>query len=234
MAVTLDQNLGSIGDDVNSTSIVLTTSQTAAANTLIVAFVYIWESTARTLTMSSSPSLGAWTASPVINTQGALDQVWITWVLAPSGLASGSTITATWDTSVTGARILGAASFLGIDQVSPFDTSAVNDQGATQNWSSGAATNARADALFVAVSGSEGTASQTNTATTGTELHDVAVSTAGQAMCSQYLIASSIASTALAGTWTGTNTSSTNALAIFNGVPPPQVLEAGRLIGEVI
>lgn len=226
MAITLDKNLGSTGDDVNSTSIVLTTSQAAASNTLIVAFVYIWESTSRTLTMSSSPSL-SWTGSPVSNTQGALDQVWISWALAPSGLASSSTITATWDTSVTGGRMLGAASFLGTDQASPFDTSATNDQGATQNWSSGSATNAVADALFVAISGSEGTAGQTNTPTTGTELHDVAVSTAAQAMCSQYLIVSSIGSQSLAGTWTGTNTSSTNALAVFKGTASA----GGPLIG---
>lgn len=214
MAITLDQPLGS--NNASSVTavtgtLVITTTQTAAAGSRIVVCVSTFQT--GTLTISVTDAGGTYTQDKLTTNVSDFFAVYSR-VLVGS-LASGSAITL-HNTSRTplGGTLIAAVSYLGTTGV---DTSAQNTTTGT-GFSSGAAANSVADALFVGGAGNEAAATTVGgTNTNGTSRADLYNATAGQGMRMLDKIVSSIGAQALTGTWASTSTATTGALVIYKG-----------------
>jgi hypothetical protein len=128
--IAFDKNLGTTIMNVSSGTMKLTTKATAAANTRIFAFV-VWTNASRTLSSVSGGGL-TWTVDAQVK-NAANFHVAIASANAPSGLASGVTITATFSGAVKHGDIA-AASFSGVSATSPVDAVATNIQNGSANW----------------------------------------------------------------------------------------------------
>lgn len=209
MAITLDQVLGSASANA-TTSVHITTGATAAAGSRIVVCVSFFQPTPGTLAVSDGT---AYTLDKTFN--NGSDHFLIYSRVLVGSLTSGSSITFT-DSSSTGLGgvLLAACSYLGTTAT---DTSSSNATTGT-GFSSGAATNAVADALFVGGAGNEtATTSVGGTNTNGTSRADIWNATAGQGMRMLDKIASSIGSQALTGTWASSSTATSGGLMIYSG-----------------
>ena len=122
----------------------------------------------------------------------------------------------TFNQIVGGGVMVGISAWSGI---TGFDKSVNSSSSGVAPWSMGAATNAVADALFFGMVGIEdATNPTTNTATTGTEIHDLYTAGDQQGMADGYTIATTIASRAIAGTLSNTAASLLlGLLAIYSG-----------------
>jgi hypothetical protein len=213
VAITLDQALGS--NTKNATggtqTLVVTTGATAAAGSRIVVCAS-WFDNAGTGTVSCSDGT-AYTQDKLV-TNGN-DKFSVFSRVLVGSLASGSSITLTWSSGFLGGGLLaGACSYLGTTGV---DTTNQNTTTGT-GFSSGAASNAVADALFVGGAGNETlTTSVGGTNTNGTSRFDIWLSAAQQGMRMLDLITSSTGSQALTGTWAVTSSATTGALVIYSG-----------------
>lgn len=212
MAITLDQVLGS---NIGQTSafagtLTITTTQTAAAGSRVVVCISWFNTTSLTPTCSDG---SAYTLDKVFHNGSDAFAVFSR-VLVGS-LTSGSSITISGLTTGSPGGLLGCAcSYLGTTAVDTTSTNATSGTG----FSSGAATNAVADALFVGGAGNESAATSVGgTNTNGTSRADIWNSGAGQGMRMLDLIASSVASQALTGTWNSSSTATTGALVIYKG-----------------
>jgi hypothetical protein len=210
MTITFDQPLGS-GNSTNATTVAITTTQTAAAGSRIVVCASWFDSLSRTITSVSDGT--AYTADHALFANGN-DKFAIYSRALVGSLASGSTITLTFSASLSGTALLVACSYLG---TTGLDTTATNTTTGT-GFSSGAASNSVADALFVGGAGNEtATTSVGGTNTNGTSRFDIWNSGAQQGMRMLDVIASSIGSQALTGTWASSSTATTGTLVIYKG-----------------
>lgn len=210
MAITRDNILGS-GSNNGAAIVAMTTSAAAAAGSRICVAVS-WFATAGTMAVSDTG--GAYT-SHVVNNNGS-DHLAIFSRVIVGSLASGSAITATITGGASvGGVLLGAASYLA---TTALDTTASPAGTSGTAWSSGAATNAVADALFFGAAGSETATTTSSTPVNGSELVDIWNSAAGQGLAINETIATTTASRTVSGTWVGaSSTATTGGLAIFSG-----------------
>jgi hypothetical protein len=141
---------------------------------------------------------------------------------AASGLALGSVITVTFSGNPAGGFLIGAASFTGIDSTGSAVDTTGSTTGTGTSWSSGAATNALADALFVGGSGNEAVATTVPyTAGTGTKVHDRYRAADGQGFAPRTRSLRTVAARSVGGTWASTSTANTGALVIYKAAPLP-------------
>lgn len=200
MAITVDKaNAGTNGNDSTSTTISVNTSQTIASGAFIVVCV-AWFDPFEVATLSS---VSGGSLSWSIDKQGSSGVTFdpeeaIASAQAPSGLASGTTITATLSASISGnTSEIGVSSFLGVKTSSPVDGTPigpVNNGGATDLWTTGNYTLSAGSLMVGAANCGD---NFTNAMTDGTELYEAASSFTK--LFAAYRIEASAGSYALAG-----------------------------------
>lgn len=204
MAIVIDQtNLGSLSDNTSSTTAAFTTGATVAAGGFIVVTVTGFINTVpKTLASISGGGL-TW----AIDIQGASTtsadaMCAVCSAQAPSGLASGTTITATFNNSAGGRSICGS-SFTGVLSASALDTTngPVNLASGTA-WATGSTTIA-AGSLLMAISYGVNTNDTSTVTSPSIEAHDIpgAAGTFGSTTC--YRIETAGGSFTVAGAWSG-------------------------------
>lgn len=161
--------------DNQATSIALTTNVTVASGNWIYVGVS-WYNPGVTASVADNGAGGTLTWTQVGSTQnGGVDadrHIAIFRAYAPSGLASGRTVTATFSGNAYGRALFGShfsggASGAGLD-----GTPAGSNSNSTSTFNPGNVTLAATDSLLVAVGWADGWQSTTSTAVTGTEAVD--------------------------------------------------------------
>jgi hypothetical protein len=210
MAIAIDRaNAGTAADDAGSTTIAVNTTLTVAAGGFIVASVGWWHASA-TLSSVAGGSL-SWSIAVQGKNSIANPASALVWAQAPSGLASGTTITATFSASVNG-RQIGISSFTGVDTSSPVDTTVAVQSSSTTAWT--ATASIAAGSVLVATAHLDPSASSTITSPSieALDWND----TANTAMTTGYRIEASAGSYAVAGTWvTGVTVRTATVAAAF-------------------
>jgi hypothetical protein len=130
-SISFDSNLGTHAENVASTTMNLTTTAAASSQSRVFAFI-VW---AGSNTLSSVSGVGlTWTVDGQAPGPYNDYRVAIASAPAPSGLASGTVLTATFTGSVNHGNI-SAASFLGIATTNPVDVVASSSQFGVTAWS---------------------------------------------------------------------------------------------------
>lgn len=211
MAITLDQPLGSNSNN-GVTSVTITTTNAAASGARVVVVFSWFQNTPFT---APTCTVGGTAATLDKQIDNGNDHFAIFSRVVAGGLASSSSIVCTMTGTGGGGGVLAASvSYLGTTGA---DTSNSNTTTGT-GFSSGAAANAVADALFVGGAGNEtATTSVGGTNTNGTSRFDIWNAAAGQGLRMLDQIVSSIGSQALTGTWNVTSSATTGALMIYSG-----------------
>lgn len=212
MTIVVDQaNIGTFGDDTSATTIALTTTQNVASNGFIVLPVG-WGDATKTLSSVSGGSL-TWTIDKQGNAgNGSNGCSAIVSAQAPSGLASGTVITATYSGATVG-RAIGGTSFTGVATSTPLDTSSgPTDFAATTAWTT-ASTTIAAGSVLVGVAHCTNTNDTSTITSPSVELQDFGggAGTFGQTVGSR--IEPAGGSVTVAGTWSGSEQGTTNAAA---------------------
>jgi hypothetical protein len=206
MAITLEHASIGTNADTGGSSLAITTTATVASGALFVLTLGFYTSGGNTLTGVTTTGL-TWT----IDKQGGPfnPKSAIASAPAPSGLASGATITATWSGS-NAANVIGASSLLGADTGgSRVDvTSGPTADEGDAAWTT-ASMSLLANSAIVAVIYNESAVS--GSTTTYTELIDTADGF-GNGMTSVLRVGTSAGSYTAGGTWSGT------ANGVVNGV----------------
>jgi hypothetical protein len=212
-AIAFDKNLGSNGENVNSATMTLTTSATAAPNTRVFLFVD-WNHGSRTLSSVSGGGL-TWSVDVQARDQSRNHGA-IASANAPAGLPAGTVITATFPGSVLHG-LIAAASFTGIVSTNPVDATASNIQRTGVAWTCSVTTTNPND-LVVGWSGIDGTTTSTPTAP-NVEIHDVSNSVYNESDTSVYQVASTSGSKTVNGTWANMSgsTANTTVAAAYKG-----------------
>lgn len=214
MAIAIDQaNAGTAVNDATGTSLAVSTSQAVASSGFIVVSVGWWDTT---VTLSSVSGGGLTWAIAVQGKHPSQNwQQAIAYAQAPSGLASGTTITANFSATTPG-RQIGVLSFTGVATSSPVDvTAAVNTTGAS-TWTTGNMT-ILAGSVIVATSHADGGGATTST-TTAPSIEALDWSDgANTSQTTAYRIEASAGTYAVAGTWTGTTANACVGAAFLEG-----------------
>jgi len=209
VAIAIDK--ASIGTNATGSGITigLTTNQTVAASGFIV--LSLGWFTAVTLSSVAGGGL-SWSIDKQGLGSGGNRNAGIVSAQAPSGLASGTTITATFSSSATVPQI-GGTSFTGVKTSSPVDTtSGPTDQDpAATGWTS-ASTAISAGSVLIATCWNE-TSPVTSTVTAPSLEALDWVNGADTAETTAYRIEASAGSYTVAGTWSGSVKSTTVAVA---------------------
>jgi Abnormal spindle-like microcephaly-assoc'd, ASPM-SPD-2-Hydin len=207
-AIAFDKNLGSKGENVNSATMMLTTTAPAAPNTRVFVLVD-WYHASRTLTSVSGGGL-TWS----VDVQ-AIDptryHAAVASANAPIGLPAGTVITATFSGSVVHG-LIAAASFTGVASTSPLDATATNTQGTGASWT-GSVTTTNPTDLVIGWSGIDGATTSTPTAP-NIEIHDLSDSIYWESETSVYRIESTPGSKTVNGTWANTSNSTANVTVV--------------------
>lgn len=223
MPVLLDANLGDADfAAAGANTRTLTTIATAAAGTRIVVFISYFS----TSTVTGVSDGTAYTLDKAVVNGSDKFEIWSR--NAAGGLASGSSITATFGATITGGTLMGAASFTGVASSSAVVTTS-SATGTAASWSSGSGTNTgQADAAYVGGAGNEDvTNPTTSTPSSGTEINDRYRPVDQQGFATGYKAVSTVASDAVTGTWSNSaSTANTGALVIYAAAatassPPP-------------
>lgn len=202
MAIAFDQNLGAAQDATGTTStttIALTTSAAAVTGSRV--FVVVNWFGVRTLSSVSGGGL-TWVVDKS-QTNGS-DRVAIASADAPSGLASGTVITATLSGVATG-KAIGGASATGIVTGSSgyLDVTGGNNPAAGTAWTSGNITTTNANDFIIAVAMADTSNNGMSSTPTSPsiEIHDQPFNAAGEGMTSAYRIETVTGTIAIAGAW---------------------------------
>jgi hypothetical protein len=208
VAIAFDADLGSTQVAASSGTVALTTAAAVAAGGLIVVAV----SSASTVSLSSVGD-GTNTYSllgPATNVDS--HRVWLAYAIAASGLASSSTITATFSAG-TAERMIGAISFTGIDSGTPVTGTPSTRTSTNETTFNGPAiTPADANAVVVGFHITDGAGNpQATTPNTGFTIQlgstspndewNFVLGGAQKAACMMYRIVSSIAAYTPGGVW---------------------------------
>lgn len=214
MAIAIDQaNIGNAADNSSASTVAFNTTQAVPAGGFIVLAV-CWYSSTETLSSVSGGGL-TWAIDKQAKGTGAGDvsaSVAIISAQAPSGLASGTTITATFSGSVPG-RGIGGMSFTGVLNASALDTtSGPSDFLSTSAWTTSSTAIAAGSVLVGACFAvfSDGTSTVTSPSIEAQDF-TAGAGTFGFTMC--YRIESSAASYTVAGTWSNNQGGVVNAAA---------------------
>ena len=202
MAIAIDKaNLGTTHINTSASTIAVTTTQAVVSNGFIVA-TFGWASNGVTLSSvaDNSGSPLTWTVvSQIQHPTAGFDACGVAYAQAPSGLPSGTVITATLSASSI-ERCGGAMSFTGVATSTPVDTtSTVTDGGsASTAWSTGNVAVAAGSVLVTAAWGESQTGS---TPSSGTEAYEANVTADTIGLVAHYRIEAADTPIANAGTW---------------------------------
>lgn len=160
MAVTVDQtSIAPLGAGPATNVVSITTNVPVAAGSLIELTVGRFSSTpASTLSITAAGGL-TWTQVTVANGNVRTSKFY---ALAPAGLASGTTLTAT-NTAGSSDLLMAGFALAGVDAVTPFRTSGTGT-GATTAWTTNAVAGLSTDALTGSSFGDGAATSSTPTA----------------------------------------------------------------------
>jgi lysophospholipase L1-like esterase len=203
-AIAFDKSLGTYHENIASTTMKLTTSAAAASQSRVFAFI-TWNNATRTLSSLSGGGL-SWSvdvqARDASGNHGAIASAY-----APSGLASGVVITATFSGSV-GHGVMAASSFTGIAQTGSLDATGTSTQGGVASWTANVGTTNASD-LVLGWSSIDTNATSTP-ATPSVEMHDFGDQWLNEWSTSVYRIESSAGTKTVAGTWARATGSTAN------------------------
>lgn len=208
MAIAVDvTSLGNNGTEAAASTIAFTTGSNVASGGRIVLGVGWWDSST-TLSSVAGGSL-TWTIHAQGKAGASNMHLAIVSAPAPSGLASGTTITATMSDANAFIRQIAGISFTGIDTGTPVDVAgtAAFTTPAAAGWATGSLSVA-AGSVVVGLGYTEDT-NRTSTATApSTEFVDRVIASAPSSFTGGYRIESGAGSVTVAGTWSSTSTSS--------------------------
>jgi hypothetical protein len=197
--ISFDKSLGTKTENVNSATMTLTTSGAAVAGARVILFVS-WTHSTRTLISVSGGGL-TWTIDRQQKATGNNARVAVASAAAPSGLASGVVLTATFSGPV-GHGLIAAASFKGIAASAAVD--ATGSATATGTAWTASVTTTNANDLVIGFSTIDANATST-AAAPNTEIHDFGnVSYYGWAT-SVYRIESTTGAKTTNGTWSSSS-----------------------------
>ena len=203
-AIAFDKSLGTKSENANSASMTLTTSGTAVAGARVFVFVS-WTHSTRTLTSVSGGGL-TWTVDRQQKAAGNNARVAIASAAAPTGLASGVVLTATFSGPVTHG-LIAATSFTGIATSAPVDATA-GATGTGTAWTA-SATTTNANDLVLGFSTIDANATSTATAP-NTEIHDFGNASYYGWATSVYRIETTTGAKTTSGTWSTSSGSTGN------------------------
>jgi hypothetical protein len=213
VAITVDvANLGTATQTAAGTTMAFTTTAAVASGARIIVTGGCWDVIA---TVSSVAGGGlTWT----IDKQGhdlivVNPNPYIVSANAPSGLASGTTITVTFNLEADVAGTIGGSSFLGIDTTTPVEEAGgpVGVSPAATAWASPSMT-IDAGALLIATCWNETNSSASTPSAGSTEALDFS-NADGYGQTTAYRIEASAGTYTVAGTWGTAAQSTTNAVA---------------------
>lgn len=211
MTIVIDQaNIGEAGIDSSATTIPFTTSQTVAAGATISVQV-TWGNATVTLTSVTGGSL-TWTIDK--QSVGGLGNQGCAFVRAPApaGLVSGTVLTANYSAATVGRGISGT-SLLGVDAVSPLDTSSgPTDFNSTTAWTT-ASTAIAAGSILLGLAHCSSTNDTSTITSPSIEAHDFGGGAGTFGHTVGYRIETSGGSFTVAGTWSGSEIGTTIAVA---------------------
>lgn len=242
MAISFVQSLIASPTTQTTTAATLTMTTTAAASSgnTIIATAVCGRSTAPTAcTFSDGGGVLTWSTAIFAVRAASIVAVAIGWASAPSGFASSSTITSTWDQSTT-RRAIDAYEFSGLDPVSPVDVTQSSSNGSGTNVTGTTTATAQADSLAIGVwsmletvagvTGTPGTNSGSATGGTVTEIMDVEIqSTTGVLAYAEYQILTATGTVNLNFT-PSTAGANIGAVAVFKGAAASVVTPRPALV----
>lgn len=197
MAIAVENaNAGTAANDASATTIAVATAATIAAGALVVVSLGWWLASAATVTVSGGAL--TWATAVQGKNPSAEQQAAIAYALAPSGLASATTVTATYSAAVHG-RQIGVSSFTGVDAVTPLgNTGAITAGNLVAAWAT-ASVAISAGSVLIGVSHLDpnGTSTITSPSIEALDWTDGANTAATMG----YRIEASAASYTVAGTW---------------------------------
>lgn len=211
MAIAIDKaSLGTNSGDPGSTTIALTTSQAVASSGFIVLSVG-WFNTGVTLSSVSGGGL-TWTIDKQGQGPGTNMNAALVSAQAASGLASSTSITATFSASAI-ARMIGGTSFTGVATSTPVDTTdgPKSVTPATTAWTTNSVA-ISAGSVLIATAYAETTNSSSTVTSPSIEALDWNYA-GGVTQTTCYRIESSASSYTVAGTWATSMQSDTVAVA---------------------
>lgn len=228
MAITIDQaNLGEFASDTAGTTAAFTTTQNVAVGGFIVL----------TATCNDSQSISSFSGGGLtwtIDKQGTglgTSRVAIASAQAPAGLASGTTLTATFSASTGGQRSICGTSFLGVVASAPVDVTDNVGFLSTTAWTTNSITVQNGSVIVVCAGNSTNLFTSTPTSPL-IEAHDFGQGTGFcQTVCYRIESAGSYTS---AGTWSSTSSGTVNAVAYLAAAStstavPPLLLMSPRI-----
>jgi hypothetical protein len=207
-SIAFDKNLGTHPENAGGANIKLTTTAAAAAHSRVIVFVD-WNNASRTLTSVSGGGL-TWAVDRQVKDTSNYHAA-IASADAPSGLPSGTVITASFSAGTTHG-LIAAASFTGIAPTSAVDVANSATQSGVAAWSAGVTTT-NANDLVVGFSTIDANATSTPTAP-NTELHDFGDANYFGWATSAYRIESSVGAKTVNGTWSRATGSTANSTVV--------------------
>src|SRR5215471_14598967 len=197
----------------------MTTSAAVGNNCLAIVLVG-WFDSSLTLSSVTGASL-TWNIDIQAATTIGKDQLAIVTAFAPSGIASSTTITANYSGSVAGDRMICGISAANIAS-SGYGDGTSSNQPTPPNWSTTGITTTFADDFIVSVAmvdSLSGTSTTTGPAVEAQDFHGVLNNTYSVS----YLLASSVGSQSIAGTFSGSGTRELALSAAYMGIATPFV-----------
>lgn len=211
MALAFDANLGTNTGPAAASTIALVTTTAVAADGKIFIDVGIFG--AETL---SSVSGGGLTWNVDLKASNGSEHYARASADAPAGLASGTTITATFTGSTSGDRSISGFSATGVATGTTYDGTNSSTAGAGASWSSGSITTANADDILVGGGTEDGSGTATATPNSGyTEANDFNNATSAECWESVYQIVAATSSYTAGGTFSPTGTQSVGLLVAY-------------------
>lgn len=214
MAIGTPTSIGTNSSSSATTNV--TTTGAVPAGALVIMLIGVGLSSG-TSTITASGGGLTWTTDHSQLFSGAIPWYYaIASAQAPSGLASGSTLTGS-GTGTTIATLVAVAYCEGLETSGVKDVSDGNGQGTGTTWDTTATSTTVADTLVIGGCLVDGT--KTNTPSGGaTELNDFQYATEAWSMCVEYLIKNTASSASLTGTWSSPgNTDKTSAFVAYKG-----------------
>jgi hypothetical protein len=218
MAIALDQALGTNLVDASAGSIVLTTSAAAASGSFIILGVCCFGASGAFLSSVSGGGL-TWSIDNQF-TNNANRSVAIASAQAPSGSASSTAITATFNGTSAGAQIIGATSFTGVatSPAAPVDGTPTGPTSVgTAAWATDSYAVAAGSIIYAVNYSITLDTTAVNTATgPSVEAWERSQTADNYGSCAEYRIESGAGSVTVAGTWSGAgSTGSANAAVAY-------------------
>lgn len=202
MAVTLDQNLGTNFETGVDNNVTLTTTATANSGTRIILNLGFTNATTTTTISSVTGGGLTWVVDRLDDPNISFYWGAVISADAPSGLASGTVITVTFDNANGGNKFIGGSSWRGlVTGASGYKDVEGSNFGTTVGWSSNTLNTTVSDLLITTNYFTGGVFTNTPTAPS-IELHDVTTG-GSNAMCAEYRIETAAGAYTLDGTWSG-------------------------------